>query len=65
MASDMFLFSAVGDIAPIAYEENGEKKGLCYDLFREVNKKLKLNIKIQYYSFKRMWEHLKEGKIDG
>ena len=65
MASDAFLFSAVGGIAPIAYEENGEKKGLCYDLFREVSKKLKLDIKIQYYPFKRMWGHLKEGTIDG
>lgn len=58
-------FAAAGDIAPIAYEENGVKKGLCYDLFIEANKKLHLDVEIKFYPFERMWNHLKSGQIDG
>lgn len=64
-ASDTLVFSAVGDIVPIAFEENGEKKGLCYDLFLEVKKRLNLDMRIDFHPFKRMLKYLREGTIDG
>ena len=65
IAGDQLYFVGVEKIPPISYEENGVKKGLCYDLFQEVSKRLNLDVKVDLCPFNRSWKYLQDGDADG
>lgn len=49
---------------PYEYEENGELKGLSYDLFNDVAKKVGIKIKWEKIPFRNLVSHIEEGKLD-
>lgn len=64
-ADDTLHFVGVQNIIPFAYEEEGVKKGIDYDVFMEISKRMGFTAKIELLPWKRIWESLKKGSIDG
>ena len=64
-ADDTLHFVGVQNIHPFAYEEEGVKKGIDYEVFIEISNRLGFTAKIEFLPWKRAWESLKNGSIDG
>jgi polar amino acid transport system substrate-binding protein len=64
-ADDTLHFVGLQNIIPLSYEEEGVKKGIDYDVFMEISKRLDFTAKIEFLPWKRIWESLKKGSIDG
>ena len=64
-ADDTLHFVGVQNIIPFAYEEEGVKKGIDYEVFMEISKRMGFTAKIELLPWKRIWESLKKGSIDG
>lgn len=65
LADDTLHFVGVQNIIPFAYEEEGQKKGIDYEIFMEISKRMGFTAKIELLPWKRVWEYLKKGSIDG
>lgn len=50
---------------PWIYEENGVIKGIDYEAFQKVAKRLKFDFTVKLLPFKRCFDYLIKGKIDG
>ncbi|MBT8368417.1 MAG: transporter substrate-binding domain-containing protein [Deltaproteobacteria bacterium] len=64
-ADDTLHFVGLQNIIPFAYEEEGVKKGIDYEVFIEISKRMGFTAKIEFLPWKRIWEYLKKGSIDG
>ncbi len=57
--------AGVENVSPLIYIENGQMKGLDYDIWMELSKRLGVQADIQLLPFKRLWSYLQTGELDG
>jgi polar amino acid transport system substrate-binding protein len=57
--------AGVENVSPLIFEENGQMKGLDYDIWMELSKRLGVQANIQLLPFKRLWSNLQTGELDG
>lgn len=57
--------AGVENVSPLIYQENGQMKGLDYDIWMELSKRLGVQANIQLLPFKRLWSYLQSGELDG
>jgi len=57
--------AGVENVSPLIFQENGQMKGLDYDIWMELSKRLGVQANIQLLPFKRLWSNLQTGELDG
>ena len=60
----MIEFGAIENIPPYSYMENEEIKGIDYQIYLEIVKRSGMKTNLRLYPFKRILEHLQNGKLD-
>ncbi len=64
-AGTTLKMAGVEAVAPLIYVEDGQMKGLDYDIWMELAKRLNLKADIQMLPFKRLWSYMQTGELDG
>ncbi len=62
--ADTKISVASAEYRPIIYTENGEIKGICYDMITEMAKRAGVMVNIKMYPWARAMAMVKDGEID-
>lgn len=63
-ADNVIEFGLIKNIPPYSYMEEGAVKGIDWEIFSELKRRIKFQSHVKLLPFKRLWEYAQKGKID-
>ena len=63
--ADTLKLAGVQNVEPLIFKEGGKLTGFDYDIWTELSKRLGVQADINLLPFKRLWNNLQLGELDG